>query len=77
MGIASKFFGIIFIFGSFYLAYDTFKAQIFGEVLQQTTPSFFDFFIEQATPQITTTHYVFGAIAFFLFIIGIVLLARK
>lgn len=77
MGAVAKLFGIFFIIGSFYLAYDTFKDQIIGEVAQQATPSFFDFFIEQATPEITTAHYVFGGISFLLFIIGIVLLSKK
>ena len=76
MSFAGKFFGILFIIGAFYLAYDTFKEQIIGEVAQQATPSIFDFFIEQATPEITVTHYIFGGISFLMFIIGIVLLSK-
>jgi hypothetical protein len=82
MGALVKIFGIILMIGSTYQLFLLFQTQILSQTIQSQTPDnifgdFFDFFVQTATPEITSGDIAFGIFYGILFIVGLAMLIRK
>ncbi len=82
MGAIVKIIGIILMIGSTYQLFLIFQAQIISEAVQSQTPDnifgdIADFFIQSATPEVTSFDILGGIFYGVLFIIGLALLIRR
>ncbi len=82
MGAIVKIIGIILMIGSTYQLFLLFQTQIISEAVQSQTPDnifgdFADFFIQSATPEITSGDITIGIFYGITFIIGLALLIRR
>jgi len=82
MGAILKIFGIILMIGSTYQLFLLFQTQILSQTIQSQTPDnifgdFLDFFVQTATPEVTSGDILIGIFYGVLFIIGLAMLIRK
>ena len=82
MGAIVKIIGIILMIGSVYQLFLLFKTQILSQTIQSQTPDnvfgdFLDFFVQTATPEVTSGDILIGIFYGILFIIGLAMLIRK
>lgn len=82
MGAIVKIIGIILMIGSVYQLFLLFQTQILSQTIQSQTPDnvfgdFLDFFVQTATPEVTSGDILIGIFYGILFIIGLAMLIRK
>lgn len=76
MSAIIKLIGLILILFAGYNLFATFQDQILGEAVKSQTPDFLDFFVDTATPDVTSEMITNGIIFGVIFLVGLVMLVR-
>lgn len=76
MSAIIKLIGLILILFAGYNLFATFQDQILGEAVKSQTPDFLDFFVDTATPDVTSQMIQNGVIYGIIFLVGLVMLIK-